>query len=322
MEFYQNIHIIINNNKHHITKKDYKTFNNIIRKYSHLTNNKKHIKIPQQVLCNFYMILIDIIENIKDFLRDIDYLSFMNSLYKLNIYVKDSEYTIISNEIDDNIIDIDLLMEYINYNNSVLEKFIKENHLPNDFLQCSLNIANMAALSCITNNSCKCYDYRCCGFYHCKNIQNFILNNPLVLLLLNLIDKKEDENRIIEDIHKYNLFSFDGKINNLLDLSVYIDIKDLFSFDLLFILKLYNSSLYLKLQILFFIIIFEKIYVKEYILLHYPKFKEILSVRLTELNNKENLMCQYYIKYWIDKLNLDSNIINIMIESFHLYFPE
>ncbi len=322
MEFYQNIHIIINNNKHHITNKDYKTFNNIIRKYRHLTNNKKHIKIPQQILCNFYMILINIIENIKDNIRDIDYLSFMNSLYQLNIYVKNSEYTITSNIIDNYIIDIDLLMEYINYNNSVLEEFIKENHLPNDFLQCSLNIANMAALSRITNNICKCYDYRCCGFYYCKNIQNFVLNNPLVLLLLNLVEGKEDENKIIEDIHKYNLFLFDGKINNLLDLSISIDTKDLFSYDLLFILKLYNSCLYLKLQILFFIIIFEKIYVKEYNLLHSPKFKEIVSVRLIELNNKDNSACQYYIKYWIDKLNLDSNIITTMIESFHLYFPE
>ena len=157
MEHIQHINLIINNNKHHLSKVEYKSFNKVINSIS---KNKKCKKIPYLVLEAFCIILLNSIENIKYNIRDIDYNNNNDN-----------------NDDDNIIIDIDLLLELIEYNKSTLDDFIKEHNLSIDFLNSSFNIAEYAAYNYIYNINNKTWR---------KDIQKYILNNPLIFIILNI----------------------------------------------------------------------------------------------------------------------------------------
>jgi hypothetical protein len=231
----------------------------------------------------------------------------MNSL---NSVIKVFKYDNNNNNYDNNnnniIIDIDLLLELIEYNKSILDDFIKEHNLSIDFLNSSFNIAEYAAYN---------YIYDICSYNinnktWCKDIQKYILNNPLIFIILN----ESNTNHICNDIIKYNLFSFDGKINSLFNSSINIESDKESVSNIKFIISLLNSDT--SKQALIFINIFYIIYTKEYKLLHNKKFRECVYSKILELKE-----CKDYVKYWIDKFNLDSNILDIISDSFHTNFP-
>jgi len=306
MEHIQYINFIINNNKHHLSKVEYKSFNKVINSIS---KNKKCKKIPYLVLEAFCIILLNTIENIKHNIRDIDYINYMNSLNSvIKVFKYDNNNNNNNNDNNNNniIIDIDLLLELIEYNKSILDDFIKEHNLSIDFLNSSFNIAEYAAYN---------YIYDICSYNinnktWCKDIQKYILNNPLIFIILN----ESNTNHICNDIIKYNLFSFDGKINSLFNSSINIESDKESVSNIKFIISLLNSDT--SKQALIFINIFYIIYTKEYKLLHNKKFRECVYSKILELKE-----CKDYVKYWIDKFNLDSNILDIISDSFHTNFP-
>ena len=217
---------------------------------------------------------------------------------------------------DDNhiVINIDLLFERIEYNKSILHDFIKANNLPIDFLNSSFNVSELAAFNYIYD-SCSYHNDNdvvciCEKYYNCKNIQKYILNNPLMFIIIN----KKNIDKICYDIKKYNLFSFDGKINNSfsLDLTTYT-LKE--AHEHLLLMMSFNH-VDISMKTLLFINIFYNIYVKYYNLLKFIKFRNIIYSKIIELKEFD-----FNSKYWFDKLNLDPNLLDIIDGSLCEYFP-
>jgi hypothetical protein len=344
MEHLTNINKIIDAHKIHIIKSDYKSLINIIH---NLNKNMLSKKIPNKILTEFFIIFITIIDNIKDHLRDIDYLSYMESLKEINTfmiskkkrwisYIDDDgdyheyeedddnteceEYDENNNE-DINIINFDELLQVIDDNNNILMNFIQENNLPNDFLNSDFNVAEKAAYDYLSVNTCKCNNniIECNtyndGILHCKYIQKSILNNPLNLIIINMYEA--DHDKICHDIKKYNLFLFDGKINFLLnetDINFMKNIKYQ-------IALLSNIDYYYDLKILQFINIIYLIFKKYNILFTNTSLRKTFYTKVfTEINNNDSAIRM--IKYWAEKLDFDINIYEIIINSFYENFPE
>lgn len=327
MEHLEAIHNIMYDNRHHFSTKEYRMFSNIYNNcmiqyfdIGHISESFLH------KLCLDFMIFI---ENIKDNIKDIEYINFMKELYELNKLFKSKLKLYNQNEQcyeddDDeiNIIDIDLLLTTINNNNSILEQFIKDNNLPNDFKNSSFNISEYAAFDYVSNHHYLCnikqHNLFCdCNYVKCKNLQIYILQNPLFLFFIDNIDS--DFDKIEQDIIKYNLFSFDGKINSSLNLTSSNKISEKSILEMSFIFTKLEYLSCSKIRALFFIFIFYNIYVKHYTLLYNTNFKNRVLPKLDELKNPgEN---SKDVNYWIYNLKLDPNIVSIMVDSFKSYFP-
>jgi hypothetical protein len=320
MEHIQEIDIIITNYNSFLSKKSYKLFIKII---DNLKENFISKTISDSVFESFCIILLNTIENIKHNIRDIDYINYMNSLnsvikifkYNDNNYYDDDDddYYNYNHNDDENIINMDLFTDRIEYNTLILEDFIKENNLSNDFLNSSFNIVEVAAYNYV-NYNCLCDDNNiiCNKFMLCKNIQKYILNNPLTFILMN-----NNIDNICEDINKYNLFSFDGKINSLFhynDNHRQISLETEINIQLL--IKIFHLNHTRQLAVLSFINIFNYIYTKEYMILNNTDFRNTLYDKIKDLQDHV-----HHVEFWINKLNLDSNIIDKINNSILEYFP-
>jgi hypothetical protein len=312
MEHIDTIKKIINSKKEHLTKKEYKSFCNVMRNTIQVYYKiDKFEKISDSFLQHFCIILLDTIETIKEHIRDIDYMNYMESFKFLVIEFKEhnDNYDYYYDEDDDyhQIIDINLLFERVEYYKSILNDFIEEKNLPIDFLNSSFNVAELAAYNYIYD-TCSCNNETkvCEQYYYCKNIQKYILNNPLMFIIINC--GTCDTNKICEDIVKYNLFSFDGKINDefSLDLSNTQYTNDMKEINFMF--KLFNGSSY-SMKLLLFINIVYTIYTKHYNLLYHQNFRCTLYSKIIEF--KED----YNETKWYDKLNLDMNLLDIVLDS-------
>jgi hypothetical protein len=333
MEHCETINRIINTNKEHLTNKNYKSFCKVI---NNLSKNKKFKKMPDSVLQYSCIVLIETIDILKEHVRDIDYINYMNSLKFLVEKIKKTDdnydddedyrvdyhdyYNYYNNYDDHQIIDIDLLLERIEYNKLILNDFIKEKNLPIDFIDSSFNVSYVAAYNYIYDN-CSCDNneymgYICKKHYYCKNIQKYILNNPIVFIIINSNNRNNiATDKICYDIKKYNLFSFDGKISNsfLLDLSSTVSVEA--KKDLDFMMSLFHSRGQ-SIQVLLFINIINIIYTKYYNLLKTQRFRHVLYAKIIEFKE-----FNYYANEWSDKLNLEQNILDIISNNFREHFP-
>ncbi len=180
-------------------------------------------------------IIVDTIDSFKEHLTDNQYFEVMKSVSKLHeiidnqdddsdlsSVVSETESDIntesdidIQNEMD--IIDIDLLLSITHKKQMKLLEYMISNNLPEDFLTSSFNLSEKAAYNYVTNQECTCENDKFCNsslysFVRCRNIDNIIMNHPLLLVIY----KNCCEcctHRAIYDINKYNLFSFDGNFN-------------------------------------------------------------------------------------------------------------
>ncbi len=344
MEHLENINQIINTHKTNMIKSDYKSSMNVI---NNLTKNMLSRKIPHKLLTKYFIIFINTIENIKNELRDADYLLFMNSLKEINTFMtfkkdrlsdydeeEDNYYNYEEdnndndNEEDNCIIDMDELLQVIDSNNSIIMNFIQENNLPNDFLNSVFNISNKAAYNYLYYGACSCDDdiiscnMNCNNYLKCKNIQKYILNYPLNFIIYNEYNYN-DYIRIVEDIKKYNLFSFDGKINDKFNIEYIMDeskmnkniIKNIINQ-----IELQSNNLSYNNQVIQFINIISIIFQKEYHLLTNPNLRQAIYSKLMVQFNNETVI--EVIHYWANKLNFNPNIIEIITSSIFKYFPE
>jgi len=220
-------------------------------------------------------------------------------------------------EID--IIDIDLLLKIRNNNEMIFMNFIKDNNISEDFINSKFNIIDKSAYNYVINKTCNCEnEYDICSNddnTNCKNYQNFILENPI-----NYMIYKKDcpccNEQILEDIKKYNLFSFDGKINKLEN---NIEEKIVAKKSSIFANKLANTSIS-KYQVIQFLNLYKYIFKYGYTLLNNDKFRNTFFNKLLTEGNKDSV--KEYIPYWANLFNFDSNIINIMIDNLKENFAE
>jgi hypothetical protein len=317
MEYIETIKIIINSKKEYLTKKEYKSFCNIMRNIIQVYYKiDKFEKISDSFLQYSCIILLDTIDTIKEHIRDIDYMNYMESFKFLVIKFKENnDFVDYHHYNDDNhqIIDIDLLFERVEYYKSILNDFIKEKNLPIDFIDSSFNVAELAAYNYIYNTcSCNNKTELCKKYYYCKNIQKYILNNPLMFIIINC--SYYDTDKICYDIKKYNLFSFDGKINDEFSLNLTNPKYTNDTKDINFMFNIFNSSSY-SMKLLVFINIVYTFYTKHYNLLNNERFRKTLYSKIIEF--KED----YNKTKWYDKLNLDINLLDIVFDSLKERIP-
>ncbi len=338
MEQLQEIEMIITNYKVHSSKKAYKSF---IKAVDNLKQNMSYKKDSDEVLNSFYLILLSTIENVKNKIRDIDYMNYLKSLdLIINFFKQNDEYYSDYEEYnyednhdyyhynydEENIINFDSYTDRVEYNQLILENFIKENNLSNDFLNSSFNVAEIAAYNYVHNN-CPCdddSDDMCNKFMLCKNIQKNILNNPLTYMFMYTYYIGEDMfmytfniDNICEDINKYKLFSFDGTINSLFQYCNYEQPSQSAEINIKILIELFELSETTQLRVLNLINMFNYIFTKEYLILNNSKFRYILYDKIKDL--KDNME---HVEYWIDKLHLDSNIIDKIDNSIRKYFSD
>jgi hypothetical protein len=279
-------------------------------------------------------VLIDGIDNLKQYLTDNEYLKLMMSISKLEEIINsnndsdDSDENYSDNEEENeeddeneecNIIEItkednDLISNISDTNEKILINFIKENNLPEDFINSTFSIYDVSAVNYIAKKTCKCMnDNDMCDeeVMNCKNFQKIILRNPLTYITCKQYNEQYVD-KIISDINKYNLFSFDGKINtNELEIDE-CNIKLIISKNL----KMFDNIRGIKYRTLQFLNIFHIIYNTAYhLLIKHDNFKQAVYNKLiNEIGTDENKINE--IKYWTSKLNLHPDIISIMISNF------
>ncbi len=272
--------------------------------------------------------LINGIDNLKEHMTDNEYLQLMSSISKLseiiNSYDNNSENESIYSDSSNNdeqedeeeeieIVDVDLLLETIKHNEIVFNNFMKNvpDELKDDFLSSKFNVINQNAFNYIQNNTCDCKDeLDLCNdinnLYSCKNYQSFILQYPIV----HLIVKRNCAccvNSIIEDINKYHLFQIDGKIKfNTVDEKMFN--KTITS--LMNMMPKINDSKY---QIILFLNIFNFVFNNGNILIKNDKFKEAVLNKL-KTDGKYGVATENTL-YWSNIFNFDKNIIDIMISN-------
>jgi hypothetical protein len=114
---------------------------------------------------------------------------------------------------------------------------------------------------------------------------------------------------IVEDIKKYNLFSFDGKFNKLEN-----NIEERIVAKKSSILaNLLANTIISKYQVIQFLNLYKYIFRYGYTLLNNEKFRNTFFNKLLTEGNKD--LMKEYIPYWANLFNFDSNIINIMIDN-------
>jgi hypothetical protein len=324
MEHIETIEIIINSKKEYLTKKEYKSFCNVMRNIIQVYNkNMEFKKISDSFLQYSCIILLDIIDTIKEHIRDIDYMNYMESFKFLVIKFKEHndnydnydfvDYHHYNDDDNHQIIDIDLLFERVEYYKSILNDFIEEKNLPIDFIDSSFNVAELTAYNYIYDTcSCNNKTELCEKYYYCKNIQKYILNNPLMFIIINC--SYYDTDKICYDINKYNLFSFDGKINDEFSLNLTNPKYTNDTKDINFMFNIFNSSSYLMKLLVFINIVFT-FYTKHYNLLNNERFRKTLYSKIIEF--KED----YNETKWYDKLNLDINLLDIVLDSLKERIP-
>jgi hypothetical protein len=322
MESFKNIVNIINSKKEYLNKGDYKAFNNTV--IGIISN-----KLKYKVLVQYFIRLINIIDNIKDNITDSDYLLYMNSLSKLEEHYKNLEENYNDDHYYDdndiNIIDVEKFVEIFNNNNTILMNFIKDNNLSEDFINSTFNIVYDATYNYINNNTCKCinennicYYYSDNNYINCKNIQMHILNNPLNFLIYKQLEHF-NINKIIEDINKYKLFSFDGKINCNLNNINKINIISNLQFNVNLFEKIIEDDTF-NIQILQYINIYYIMCNYGYIILREKNLRKLSYLKLMTEIIKPGVLDS--IEYWASLLNFNNNIFNIIIENYKKLFPD
>ncbi len=292
-------------------------------------------------------VIINIIDNYKEHMSDNDYLQLMNSLGKIGEVINsksysdidsdsDSEYdsdndsiSIINSSDEDDeqsinsddeqssddeicVIDVDLLLERINKNEIIFNNFMKENNLPEEFRTSKFNIIYQSAYNYITNNTCDCdNDYKLCykDYNNCKNYQNFILVFPMMHLFV----KNECPccvELITEDINKFKLFQFDGKIKlNKIEENIYTS----YISSIMKIIDDINSYEHKNYVVLLLISMLKYIFNYGDIIVNNEKYKESIISKLNESNNSNSI--PNHILIWSNIFNFNPNILNIMMSS-------
>ncbi len=283
--------------------------------------------------------IINIIDNYKEKMMDNDYLEIMNCMGKLGEIISsiqesddnsdngsdyssdyESDYesddeSIYSMEnesdIEENMIDIDLLLDTINNNEIIFNKFMTDNNLSDDFKLSRFNVINQSAYNYVTNKTCKCKNnnmlcsYNNDNIYNCKNYQSFILKCPL----LHLFVKKECNcciEKITEEINKFKLFQFDGIIKNI---NIDENILDFLS-SFMIIISNTNERSY---KMLLFIGMINYVFNNSNIFIKNIIFTESTVNKLNLINETTELLDNVII--WANKFNFNQNIISIMINS-------
>ncbi len=270
-------------------------------------------------------ILLNGIDTVKEHMSDVEYLKMMDAIGKLSqiinsqddsdnyseSYYSDNESEISEDDEEVSVLDIDMLLETINNNEIVFNNFMKENNLSDDFKLSKFNVINQSAFNYVTHNTCKCCDENeICyenidNLYNCKNYQSFILKFPAIHLFVKRNCEGCNET-IIEDINKYKLFEFDGKIK-------FNDInKDTFANFIRAMISITNN-IEGKYQIILFFNIFHFLFNYGNILLQEKKLK--LSIYNKLLSEKDKHSMKEYSPYWANVLYFDKNIYNRLIES-------
>jgi hypothetical protein len=272
--------------------------------------------------------LINGIDNLKEHMTDNEYLNLMTAISKLNEII--SSYDDVSNndtesyydeeeeeeyeEEEIEVIDVDLLLETIKNNEIIFNNFIIQKKLSDDlrdnFILSKFNVINQTSYNYITNKTCNCKDeFETCNdinnLYNCRNYQNLILQFPIV----HLIVKRNCpccNDKIIEEINKYNLFEIDGKIkSNNIEINIF---KKKISLLLNMMQKIHEN----KYQVILFICIYDYIFnYKDFI--NYNNLRESMLNKLKTEGIKDS--ANEYVPYWSNIFNFDKNIINIMINS-------
>ena len=281
-------------------------------------------------------VLIDGIDNLKQYMIDSEYLKLMTSISKLEEIInsnndsdnysdnysdeEDNEEIEENEENNDiNIIEItkednEMISTIADTNEQILINFIKEKNLPEDFINSTFCIYDVAAVNYIAKKTCKCSNNNdMCDkdILNCKNIQNIILRNPIIYIICKQ-NNPEYVEKIISDINKYHLFSFDGKINtNKLEIDEsYVKSmlsKNLSLFDTIRGIK-YRTLQFLNIYYIFFNYSYQ-------LLIQYNSLKNhVYNKLITEIDSDENKKNE--VIYWTSKLNLHPDIINIMINNF------
>jgi hypothetical protein len=270
--------------------------------------------------------LVNGIYNLKEHMTDNEYLEMMTSINKLNeiissydndteSYYSDDDYEeeYIEEEEEIEVTDVDLLLEIINNNEIVFNNYLNNlsADLKDDFISSKFNVINQTAYNYITNKTCNCQnEIEVCdnidNLYSCKNYQSFILQCPIV----HLIVKRKCpccNDKIIDDINKYKLFEFDGKIkfNNIEETIFKNKIASLMNM----MPKLDDN----KYRVLLFICIYYYIFTNGNIIINNNNFKEAIFNKLQTDGKKETAIT--YIPYWSNIFNFDKNIIDIMINN-------
>ncbi len=273
--------------------------------------------------------LINGIDNVKEHLTDHEYILLMSAISKLNeiISENDNNTSYSSDDIDDidenniesyDIIDIDLFLDIIDNNESILMNFIKEKNLSNDFINSKFNIIHKSAYNCVIQKTCNCKDkFEVCinNTMNCRNYQNFIINNP-INYLINERFNNDNYPFIVEDIKKYNMFLVTGQINknetNIDDRTTVCNTKIMLE-----ISELLDSNYKVLNFINLINYIFNNCY-KQYIL--NDNFRKTLYNKLITDGNCDTL--KQHLPFWANLFNFDLNIINIMTNNLTDQFKE
>jgi hypothetical protein len=286
-------------------------------------------------------VLINGIDNVKQYMSDKEYLTLMNSISKLNEIITsnelvdsddsddldDSVYSVdsvdsidsvdnYSNDDNIDILDIDLLLETINDNETVFNNYMIENNLPDDFRSSKFNVIYSSAYNYVSNKRCKCQneydlcDYFLINFINCKNYQRLILKCPIIQETIVNFENIESNNSVFDDINKYNLFQFDAKINKLNNID-----EKIFSSVLKLLLNLMNEcENYPKYQVILFITMYCYMFKYGGKLLQHPTLVECSYNKL--ISESEGMSMKTYLPSWAAKFNFDPNILNIMVDSY------
>lgn len=274
--------------------------------------------------------LINGIDSVKEHLTDNEYLELMKAIGKLSEMINDdtksvSELNSVSDddeepdeepeedeeepEDDINIIDIDLLLKIIDENELVFRTYMTKKNLSEDFINSKFNIINKNAYNYLYNKTCNCKeDYELCvdsDILNCKNYQKFILKFPLIHIVTR--DCSHCVEVVCNEINKYNLFSFDGTINKLNEIQ-----SELFGKYSGTLMNMLNNVTSVN-KILLFMNIFSYIFENGHLLIENEKFKDCCSNKL--LTEGTNDVFNQHFPYWSNLLNINSNIINIMINN-------
>jgi hypothetical protein len=280
-------------------------------------------------------ILVNGIDDVKEHFLDGTYLELMNAISKLHEIIENyqsdnqssdddisdynSDYDIDDEDEDEEepeieMVDIESFLELRNYNENLLSQFIINNNLSNDFINSKFNLIDRVCNNYLNNNiKCNCCGDKYCSnsyesFINCKNIQKAVLNYPLLLVIY--YSNQYIDNEVIDDINKYKLFQFDGKINKNKYNYQYNNIGNIINL----IPKLEIS----KLKLLLFVQICYLTCNNYLFLNNNIKYRNSIFNKIINENNSE--INKNNIKYWNEKLNINQNIFDNMINSFRETF--
>jgi hypothetical protein len=273
--------------------------------------------------------LVEIIDGFKEKISDNDYLNLMKNINKLNEIISsinedDSE----SNESSDNSDSLSELTEessdesdngILEFNKEMLEveinNFMEFRNLPDDFINSQFNIIDDAVLN---HDNCTCTINRFCSdtiddFIKCNNIQRIVLKHPLLLIIYTIHKYRDDielagekTKLVIDDLRKYNIFTFDGKIKKSKKCEDYID------YLITNLLRLSHASSDRTIACLLF-------FYMNYIFC-VDGWKIISTNQLACIGIYNKLIDSTEFKegseFWFKLLNIDTNIYNIMIDSY------